>query len=142
MANEENLLKGKATQFKSGEKAAESGRKGGHASGKAKRQKKLFKEMLAELMQLPVDEKKPRDFSKSKNLNEAVTSGKTCEQMAALALLNKIKKGDTKAIELYLAIIGEKPAELTEVKVTDNRPVESMTYEEAMELLAKQKGGQ
>ena len=31
---------GTATQFKSGEKAAESGRKGGIASGKAKREKK------------------------------------------------------------------------------------------------------
>ena len=43
MPNPENLKKGKATQFKSGEKAVENGRKGGIASGVAKREKADFK---------------------------------------------------------------------------------------------------
>lgn len=37
MANNENLKKGKATQFKSGEEAAMAGRKGGKASGESRR---------------------------------------------------------------------------------------------------------
>lgn len=44
--NDENLLKGKATQFKSGENAARNGRKGGIASGKAKREKARIRKRL------------------------------------------------------------------------------------------------
>ena len=39
MANADNLKKGKATQFKSGEQAASAGKKGGIASGASKRKK-------------------------------------------------------------------------------------------------------
>lgn len=44
MANNANLLKGKATQFKSGEKAAAAGRKGGKASGATKAKQRTMKE--------------------------------------------------------------------------------------------------
>lgn len=44
MANESNLLKGKATQFKSGEHAAAAGRKGGKVSGARKARKKSMKD--------------------------------------------------------------------------------------------------
>lgn len=50
MANEQNLLKGKATQFKTGEEQAEIARKGGIASGKAKRERKLIKDRILERM--------------------------------------------------------------------------------------------
>ena len=44
MANESNLLKGKATQFKSGAQAAAAGRKGGKASGARKARQKSMKD--------------------------------------------------------------------------------------------------
>ena len=44
VANNENLEKGKATQFRSGEEAARNGSKGGIASGAARRRKKSLKE--------------------------------------------------------------------------------------------------
>ena len=44
MANNKNLEKGKATQFKSGEQAAKAGRKGGIASGEAKRKNKSLRD--------------------------------------------------------------------------------------------------
>lgn len=50
MANEQNLLKGKATQFKTGEEQAKIARKGGIASGKAKRERKLIKDRILERM--------------------------------------------------------------------------------------------
>ncbi len=50
MANNENLLKGKATQFKTGEEQVEIARRGGIASGKAKREKKLIKDRILERM--------------------------------------------------------------------------------------------
>ena len=46
MANPENLKKGKATQFRSGEEAAINGRKGGKASGESRRKKADFREDL------------------------------------------------------------------------------------------------
>lgn len=49
--NDENLKKGKATQFKSGEEAARSGRKGGIASGKAKREKADMRKLLAMMLE-------------------------------------------------------------------------------------------
>lgn len=50
MANEQNLENGKATQFKSGEEAAESGRNGGIASGRAKREKASLRKAAQEVL--------------------------------------------------------------------------------------------
>jgi len=51
MPNPQNLVKGKATQFKSGDKAAkECGRKGGVKSGEAKRKKADLREALQDAL--------------------------------------------------------------------------------------------
>lgn len=51
MANTENLKRGNPeTQFKSGRKAVEAGRKGGKRSGEAKRERKLIRERILERM--------------------------------------------------------------------------------------------
>ncbi|MCR5728423.1 MAG: hypothetical protein K6G24_13275 [Lachnospiraceae bacterium] len=92
----ENLKKGKATQFRSGDEAAKSGKKGGKASGKARRVYKTFREMSED------------DTMEEKN-----------------TMWNAIKKlamsGDLKAFEIYRDTIGEKPKD--EVKVTNAVPV-------------------
>ena len=86
--NDENLKKGKGTQFKTGEDAAQKGKKGGIASGEAKRERKTLKE---ELLQL---------------LSEGDTQRKV-----SLALIKKAKSGNTKAFEVIRDTIGEKPME-------------------------------
>lgn len=48
MNRKENLKKGKATQFKSGERAAIEGRKGGLAYGENNRRRKLLRESIME----------------------------------------------------------------------------------------------
>lgn len=58
MANNENLEKGKATQFRSGEEAARNGSKGGIASGAARRRKKSLKEAADLYLSLPVTDKR------------------------------------------------------------------------------------
>lgn len=50
MANNENLKKGKATQFKAGEKQAEIARKGGIASGEAKRRKADLRDAVQDIL--------------------------------------------------------------------------------------------
>lgn len=53
MPNEENLKKGKATQFRSGEEAARNGSTGGKASVAARRKRKAMRAVLNELLTLP-----------------------------------------------------------------------------------------
>lgn len=89
MANEKNLEKGKATQFKKGDAAKESGKKGGVASGEARRERKTLKDELLLL------------------LAEGDTQKKMCTK-----LINRVKnKGDVKAFIAIRDTIGEKPME-------------------------------
>ena len=88
MANEENLKKGKATQFKSGEEAARNGKKGGEASAKARAERKTLKEELLLLL----------------------SEGDTQKKVSA-ALIKKAKSGNVKAFEVLRDTIGEKPME-------------------------------
>ena len=54
---DENLKKGRDTQFKSGEKAARNGRKGGIASGEAKRANKSLASLAKSIAQQPAPDK-------------------------------------------------------------------------------------
>lgn len=61
--NNENLKKGEATRFKSGERAAIEGRKGGLAFGENNRRRKLLRESImeaADLVATMTDEEKQR----------------------------------------------------------------------------------
>lgn len=50
MANEQNLAKGKATQFRTGEEQAKIAAKGGRRSGEVRRENKLIKDRILERM--------------------------------------------------------------------------------------------
>ena len=55
MGSMENLEKGKATRFKSGEEAANAGRKGGIASVESRRKAKGMRDLAAQLMTTKVN---------------------------------------------------------------------------------------
>lgn len=100
MPNEQNLEKGVATQFKSGEQAAENGRKGGIASGESKRRRKTLKE---ELLLMLEDE--------------------TVQKSITAALIAEAIEGNNAgsvrgAFETIRDTIGERPAEKIETKQT------------------------
>lgn len=102
MANEANLEKGVATQFKSGEEAVENGRKGGIASGESKRRRKTLKE---ELLLMLEDE--------------------TIQQSITAALIREATEGNNAgsvrgAFETIRDTIGEKPTEKVEMKTDMN----------------------
>lgn len=103
MANNENLLKGKATQFKSGENAARSGRNGGIASGVAKREKKLIKETLEKRLKVA-------------DLNELADN-----------LIERAKM-DNKAFELLRDTLGQKPKETIKLENDDQSIKEMEAY--------------
>lgn len=101
MANEENLKKGKATQFRSGEEAARiNGQKGGKASGESRNLKARLKEWA-------------EDGGYDKML-----------QMAD----EQIAEGNTKMWELIRDTIGEKPIEKTVQANIDTEYLESVEY--------------
>ena len=99
----ENLKKGKATRFKSGEKAAESGRKGGIASGKAKRKKKALAEMARTFAALPVLAEEKKRLKKY-----GVADEDMIQQMALVAsMFEEGISGNTKAAALIAEWIAE-----------------------------------
>lgn len=110
MSNEQNLEKGIATQFKSGEEAVENGRKGGIASGEAKRRRKTLKEELLLMLE-----------------NEDV------QRSVAAALINEATEGNNagsvaRAFETIRDTIGEKPIDRVEQINVDAEYKASVEY--------------
>lgn len=106
MANEKNLVP--FTSEQSHEEAVINGRKGGVASGQAKRRRKLLRDSMNALLELPV--------SSTKEYNALIKIGIDIEdidnsQLIVLALFNKAKSGDVAAIKELRNLIGEDSAE-------------------------------
>lgn len=106
MANEKNLVP--FTSEQSREAAVINGRKGGVASGQAKRRRKLLRDSMNALLELPV--------SSTKEYNALIKIGIDIEdidnsQLIVLALFNKAKSGDVAAIKELRNLIGEDSAE-------------------------------
>lgn len=108
------------------ENAAEMGRRGGKASGNKRKFAKTFKEAaLASLKK--VAETKNGDL---KNAREAIAD----------ALIREAIKGNTRAAELLMSIVGESPTKKMEITGKDGRdlmPAKTLTKEEAKELFDK-----
>lgn len=105
MANEKNLKKGKATQFKSGEEAVTNGRKGGKASGKKRREKKAIRQILEELLDgNAADSKQFAGLAKKLGIE----SDKSVKEVFTVGcLLNTIRKGDLTDLGQLTALLGE-----------------------------------
>lgn len=108
MPNADNIKPYEFTSNQSREKAAENGRKGGIASGEAKRKKKAMREVLENLLVLPLnDQAMPEkvksfiDFGKNKNV--------TIEEAILMAQIVKaVTKADTKAATFIRDTAGQK----------------------------------
>lgn len=102
MANEKNLVP--FTSEQSREEAVINGRKGGVASGQAKRRRKLLRDSMNALLELPV--------SSTREYNALIKMGIDIEdidnsQLIVLALFNRAKSGDVAAIKELRNLIGE-----------------------------------
>lgn len=107
MANDANLEKGKATQFRAGEEQAKIAQQGGIASGKARREKGN----LRALAQLWLE----TEVTKDKN-GEPMTGGQFMLAVAA----KEIAKGNSKFWELMRDTAGQKPVDKVEMKTDVN----------------------
>ena len=113
MANNENLEKGKATQFQSGEEAARNGRKGGIASGASKRRKRSLKEAADLYLSLPVTDKRRMNQLKRKTLE----ADDIDNQMAMIVgLTEKATAGDARAAKVILEMLGADSGQCDELR--------------------------
>lgn len=119
----ENLKKGKATRFKSGEEAVKNGRKGGIASGKAKREKADFRKKCQIWMETEV--------AKDKNGNPLTGA----DLMVAVAG-KEIKNGSAKFWELMRDTAGFKPVDKVVMAEVDQDIIDEV---EAMVLGTEKK---
>lgn len=100
---------GQDTQFTSGKKAAESGRRGGIASGESKRRKRTLRELAETFGAMKVDGKAARamdDLGIDRELQTRFMQG-------VVSLFNKAMKGDVAAFNAVRDLIGEKPVDET-----------------------------
>jgi len=91
MANEKNLQRGTATQFRSGEEAAKNGKKGGIASGEKRRENKRLRDIMKSMLERV----------------EPEWGGLTLLEQAALMQCKAAAQGDLKAFECVTKIAGE-----------------------------------
>ena len=94
-----------ATQFRSGEKAVENGRKGGIASGQARREKKTIQKILADLLDSEIRDNP--QFAKLAS-KMGVESDKSVKDIFTyICLLNSVKSGNLGDLERLSKLLGE-----------------------------------
>nr|DAP23052.1 MAG TPA: hypothetical protein [Caudoviricetes sp.] len=122
LANEKNLI---PYSERSENEARENGRKGGIASGESRRKRKLLKDSMNALLELPV--------SSTKEYNALIKMGIDIEdidnsQLIVLALFNRAKSGDVAAIKELRNLIGEDSSEDKSAGQLE-RLIEGLKYE-------------
>ena len=122
MANEQNLKKGKATQFKSGEEAAKAGRKGGIASGGAKRERANLRKMLQVALE-------------SDDFKDKFGNKMTGAELMVKVAFKEMAKGNPKYWELIRDTAGFKPIDKIQVAEIDQSVIDEV---EAMVLGAEE----
>ena len=96
---DENLKKGRDTQFKSGEKAARNGRKGGIVSGEAKRANKSLASLAKSIAQQPAPDKLKGQI---KRVGLAIDDeDMTCNAAIVAGVYGKAVSGDDKAVDRW-----------------------------------------
>ena len=108
MANEKNLENGKPYRFTSGDMAAKNGSKG----GKARAAKKTVADYLKKWADGEVLDKKNKETLRTLGLSEEATN----RTLLVIPLINKASKGDTKALQMILELLGEDKKKELEIK--------------------------
>lgn len=106
--NDENLKKGKATQFRAGEQQAMVARAGGIASGKARRKKSAAKKAFSEaLAALPVISEKAAKNLVKMGLPEEELESADNQALIAFAMIQKAMQGSVAAAGFIMEMTGE-----------------------------------
>ncbi len=103
MANEKNLKKGKATQFKSGEEAARNGKKGGVASGKSKRLQKTYREIAKAVLSAKIKDEEITAIAQQFGIEEP-----DVKTITFLGMVRAAAGGSHNAFDRLMELTGEK----------------------------------
>lgn len=103
MANNENLKRPSPSE------ARENGRKGGIASGEARRERKKIKEYLEIALTSAIKDKQGNEYTRL--------------EAGVLKLVERYVKGDQKAFDTVVELLGEKPALKQEITKTTPQKV-------------------
>ena len=140
MAKKDPTTIGHETRF-NGETAAEAGRKGAKAAAENRRKRKEAKVIIETFLTMPLKKGKVAGIESIKSFMELKGKNVTVEEAIHLQLVQKALKGDLKAYEMVLSLMGEKPADKVEVQGEINNPLKDLTTEELRELIAKYDDG-
>ena len=137
MANNANLEKGKATQFKAGEEQAKIASKGGKASAAKRREKKTMEQSLQILLNLAVSDSTLTDPEDGDTFNKVKGKNLTVQDKMLVEVIKKALKGDLKAIEFLRDTSGQKPIDKKNVKqdVNVHNPFSELSADELRKLI-------
>ena len=137
MANNANLEKGKATQFKAGEEQAKIASKGGKASAAKRREKKTMEQSLQILLNLAVSDSTLTDPEDNDTFNKVKGKNLTVQDKMLVEVIKKALKGDLKAIEFLRDTSGQKPVDKKNVKqdVNVHNPFSDLSADELRKLI-------
>lgn len=107
MANDQNLLKGEATRFKSGDRAVDAGRKGGIKSGETKRRKRTMREVFDAISEADA----PEDI-RQKAQEMGLPVPLTLEEAYAIAMAKEIVNGNVQAYRAVAEVRGERKQDI------------------------------
>lgn len=123
--NDENLKRGEATRFKSGEEAARNGHKGGIASGKARRKKRDMREAAKVLLDAEVKNSRLRRKMKDNGIDD---DDLTNQMAVLLSMFMSAVNGNVRAAEFLRDIAGYGPNSQPEAPLIDNSTKEMEDY--------------
>ena len=126
MANDKNLI---PNSERTPSELREIARKGGEASGETRRRKKLFREQLMEALETEQED----------TLSDGTTSLRTLKEMGAAQLAAAFARGNLRAIQLVLEVIGEAPVSRMEVTGKDGLPLMARHHVDLEVLTAEQR---
>lgn len=89
------------------EQARINGAKGGRAAAENKRRRKNMAETLEILLNMPLHPGPSRPVEESECMSEAEDHNPTAGEMMAIAQIRRAIKGDTRAFEAVLAVLGD-----------------------------------
>lgn len=98
------------------EEMRERNRNAGIKSGQVRRERRDFRKTVETLLSMPTKGGKLSDLESIKNFMDLKGKNVTVQQAIAIKLIQDALKGDKKAFELVVAMIGEKPSEKLEIK--------------------------
>ncbi len=122
-----------ATEFRTGEQQVEIARKGGIASGIARREKKTVQKILGNYLDLGITENRTLEaLARKAGIS---TDGSIKDLVTAVCVLNTLKNGELKDLELMMKLLGETPTPETPDTADETEDALSKALREEAERL-------